>query len=572
MNNPYQKITDILENCESKIPECRYEEDPNTYREKQSPYFKLMLPEITKPVEYNSGGDEIYVVSDLHIAAGRNKKGVYKGTENFFADEPFYRFLEYARRDDVKKTENAVLIINGDVFDFIRIVDYPGRVRNIRWTKRFKSWLKHMKLEKPKVQTEECEKEFLEWQNEILKLGIVKSAEELKNCISKREEDFGLKTDHYKTIYKLIKIKNGHTKFFDALALWISNGNRIILLKGNHDLELWWPEVRNYIRLVLAEKINSLPRFLGGDGDLKNLENILVNNVLPKLKFIDDSVLINKDFYVEHGHRYDRLTMVLDSPVFGKTRSEINIPFGSFFNRYIINKVELFLPFFDNLRPQGNMLSILFKENTALALKLLLRYVPFTIKILLKQHFRYIWFMFGRVTLFVLFMLIPLGVLVYFLIKYSVNIFDPPQIIQTDTFGLGLNEKLIDALKWAGSALLSYLLVRISAWFQLSEPDSLDRFAKLRFEANPDYRIMTMGHTHNPGTYIFSGDKRFYNTGTWIPVIETSTAEVREDKTYTFLHIIPDNENKLHPAEDGLLMRWNDDAGRSEPQILIERK
>ncbi len=557
MNNPYQKISDILKKCESTIPECKYDEDPNTYREKQSPYFKLMLPEITKPVEYNSGEDEIYVVSDLHIAAGRNKKGVYKGTENFFADEPFYRFLEYARRDGVKKAENAVLIINGDVFDFIRIVDYPGRVRKIRLSKRFKSWWKHMKLEKPKVQTEEREKEFLEWQNEIFKVGIEKSLEELKNCISKREEDFGLKTDHYKTIYKLNKIKNGHSKFFDALALWISKGNRIILVKGNHDLELWWPEVRNYIRLILAEKINSLPRFLGGDGDLKNLENILVNNVLPNLKFIDDSVLINKDFYVEHGHRYDKVTMVLDSPVFGKTSSEINIPFGSFFNRYIINKVELFLPFFDNLRPQGNMLSILFKENTALALKLLLRYVPFTIKILLKHHFRYVWFMFGRVALFVLLMLIPIGVLVYFLIKYSINIFDPPQLIQNDPFGLGLNEKLFDALKWVGSALLSYLLARMSAWFQLSEPDSLDRFAKMRLDANPDYRIITMGHTHNPGTYIFSGGKRFYNTGTWIPVIETSTAEVREDKTYTFLHLIPDKEDKkkLIPAEDGLLQR-----------------
>ena len=107
--------------------------------------------------------------------------------------------------------------------------------------------------------------------------------------------------------------------------------------------------------------------------------------------------------------------------------------------------------------------------------------------------------------------------------------------------------------------------------FQLAEPSSLDKFARIRFEGT-NYRIMTMGHTHNPGEYVFQNNKRFYNTGTWIPVIETSTAEVREDKTYIFLHLLRDNEGKLQPADNGLLQRWNDDAGRSDSLVLIERK
>jgi hypothetical protein len=81
-----------------------------------------------------------------------------------------------------------------------------------------------------------------------------------------------------------------------------------------------------------------------------------------------------------------------------------------------------------------------------------------------------------------------------------------------------------------------------------------------------------MGHTHNPGEYFLpESTTRFYNTGTWIPVIETSSAEVREDRMYTFLHLQREGD-RLQTAEGGLLQRWNDDAGRAEPQLLIERK
>ena len=83
---------------------------------------------------------------------------------------------------------------------------------------------------------------------------------------------------------------------------------------------------------------------------------------------------------------------------------------------------------------------------------------------------------------------------------------------------------------------------------------------------------MTMGHTHNPGEYLFNKNKRFYNTGTWIPIIENSTADIREDKTYTFLHLKRDKDNKLFPAENNLIQRWNDDAGRGEDLVLVKRK
>src|SRR5258705_6703020 len=66
----------------------------------------------------------VYVVSDLHLAAGKNANGNYTGTENFFADQAFASFLYHLLDKDAAKKK--LLIINGDFIDFLRIRNYPS--------------------------------------------------------------------------------------------------------------------------------------------------------------------------------------------------------------------------------------------------------------------------------------------------------------------------------------------------------------------------------------------------------------------------------------------------------------
>ena len=555
------QVSEILLKCEENGTAPKYIVNQKTYGEQTSSFFRQSLPVRTEPVNYNSSGEEIFVVSDLHLASGRDYSGVYQGTENFFADDSFLRFINYA--GNIKKTDKALLVINGDIFDFLRITDLPGKIKKNRFSKRFKQALKLNFIPQKKQQyILEPEQEYKEWKTELEKIGIRKTTEELNNSISKKEIKYGLKTNDFKTIYKLLKIKNGHPAFFKALSLWMKQGNKLLILKGNHDLELYWPAVRNYIRLIIAEGI-------ADENKDQKIEDILKGIVLPDITFIDDSVVVDNDFYVEHGHRYDKFCMVLDDPVLKDIPSEINIPFGSFFNRYLLNRIELYYPFLDNVRPSGNVLSILLRENFALGLTILFQYIPVFFKMLSKE-LRYGWFMFNRTFWAVLAVLLPF---------ISIMIFDPGIInkiqeqfskIQSSSDAVSF---ILNQLKNFGTFIISYLLARLVAWLQLNEPSSLNEFAKIRFE-NTDYRIMTMGHTHNPGEYIFQVDnlyRRFYNTGTWIPVVETSTADIREDKTYTFLHLIRDENGKLQ-IFGNCLQRWNDDAGRAEPQILLERK
>jgi UDP-2,3-diacylglucosamine pyrophosphatase LpxH len=277
--------------------------------------------------------------------------------------------------------------------------------------------------------------------------------------------------------------------------------------------------------------------------------------------------VIDDDFYVEHGHRYDKFTMVLDGPTLSDNPCQINIPFGSFFNRYLINRIELFYPFLDNVRPSGNVLPILIKENFPLAIKVLFQHLPFLLRMLSTKR-RYMWYMIHSVLWFSLALIAPVVLLLIFSPAVFVSFFSIFSSLTSESkiFSLVLNQS-----KGLGLLIASYLLSRFAGWFQLEEPSSLDNDAEQRSEGTP-YKIMTMGHTHNPGEYLFNNGCRFYNTGTWIPVIENSTADIREDKTFTFLHLVRNQKNELELGNGRFLERWNDDAGRADCQIVIERK
>src|SRR6478735_4810521 len=107
---------------------------------------------------------EVFVISDLHIAAGLNENGNYDGTENFFADASFSRFLLHLTS---KKTpgKKGLLIINGDFVDFLRIRNIP--------------------------QTPE---DFKTWSNILRDLGILQTPEQLASSITKKEREYGLRT------------------------------------------------------------------------------------------------------------------------------------------------------------------------------------------------------------------------------------------------------------------------------------------------------------------------------------------------------------------------------------------
>jgi hypothetical protein len=543
-------MIELLATCESAGTAAPYIIADGTYREQKGTggFLASCFPEMTTPIPFRSKDEEIFVISDLHIAEGKDELGVRSGLENFFADEAFERFLAFADSAANGRRAKALLVINGDSFDFLRVTRVPSG-----------------------------NGEILAWQQELEKLKILKTPKQLVDSISARERKYGLETDDFKTVFKLMRIRQGHPRFIAALAGWIAKGHRLLMLKGNHDLEIVWPAVRNYIRLMIAETIS----FSANRPGSETIETVLRDIVLPHIHFIDDAVLVDGTLYLEHGHRYDKFTMVLDSPFFDRkgNSGQINIPFGSFFNRYLINRVELAYPFLDKVRPSSNIIPILVRENLPLAAKVFGQQVPLLLRIL-RTNRRYVWFMLGRIVP-ILAAALPVLLYIAWVIYHWVNKGTPPQPPKTDFFHKDILPILTKGLGGVGSLILSYLLTRFVGWAQIVEPSSLDDYARhvLRLSGR-SYPIMTMGHTHNPSacdphakgdSLAEQGPAIFFNSGTWIPVIEVATADVRADRTYTFLHLMRDENGRLAVNPDHL-QRWNDDAGRPDPQLILRPK
>ena len=176
----------------------------------------------------------------------------------------------------------------------------------------------------------------------------------MQNSILPKELEYGFKTHEYKSVWRLICAVHGHRRFFEALAEWIASGNKLVIVKGNHDLEWYWKGVRNTMRIILAEKIVRL----SGIG----IDEILDEFIFPNLFFTDHSVTFNDSVYMEHGNVYDKFSHVQGEPLM-PNQEEINIPFGSFFNRYLINNLEVIFPFLDNVRPRDKILPLLIRDH-----------------------------------------------------------------------------------------------------------------------------------------------------------------------------------------------------------------
>lgn len=465
-------------------------------------------------VKLDSRNRDLYICSDLHLASGRAADGSCSGLEHFYFDDSFRRFLRCAAQRE------SVLIFNGDTIDFFRISSLPHGTADIA-----------------------------EWHDVLKQLGVEKTVNELTAGISgrksARERTYGFKTDDYKSVWRLMTAVRGHPAFFAALAEWLGKGNDIVIIKGNHDLEWYWPCVRNYLRLSLSRMIHEQTGAA--------LFSALHDTVLPRVVFADHAVEIDGALYLEHGHRFDAYSRVLGAPLLGNGR-ELNLPFGSFLNRYLINKIESAYPFVGSVRPREKLLPLLLKQHFFLGLRVLFQHLPFALLIIPKRYYRYL---FSRVLLYalpvLLFVLLTGWALYHWIAAAATGV--------SSFFSSAAAGLLKEPAYLFGSALLSYLATRIIAYFHLAEPDSLAEDARSLLSNRPGLRFVSFGHTHNPESFEMNG-RFFWNTGTWIPIIELSSAAIRHDRTFTFLHL----KSGLTAGE---LLRWNDDAERAEPLVLI---
>ena len=208
------------------------------------------------------------IISDLHLGAGLQPDGNWSALEDFRFADVFRRFLE-----QIGRPGNTDLIIAGDFIDFWQILPELDEKR-------------------------------------VAELGPTE-----QDSLAKLE----------------VAIKQHRKTFLDLSEFTWFRGNRLIIVPGNHDVDLLWPRVRDRLQqqfgLPLGQKL-----------------------------FFTNACYESDGVYVEHGHQYDAANRFRNANAPFATddnstrRLETN--WGSVFMSRFYNRVELEQPFIDNLAPE----------------------------------------------------------------------------------------------------------------------------------------------------------------------------------------------------------------------------
>jgi UDP-2,3-diacylglucosamine pyrophosphatase LpxH len=226
------------------------------------------------------------VVSDIHLAdiePPHSHGPLWKKYKNpeFFIDGAFLDFLRHVQSEAKQPIE---LILNGDIFDFDTVMTLPTTpIFPIGWLERHR----------------------------------------------------GLNPEEAKSHFKISTILDTHPVWIGALKEFIANGNKVIFVIGNHDIELHWPKVQAEIR-SRAEDTKS-----------------------PSLiTFADWFYVSNQDTLIEHSNQYDPYSMCMNPmKPFIKKHNEVTlrIPFGNLAGKYMVNGMGMMNPHSENSYIKGSI-------------------------------------------------------------------------------------------------------------------------------------------------------------------------------------------------------------------------
>ncbi len=443
-------------------------------------------------------------------------------TENFVSDQAFERWLH-----GNLPAEKKLLVLNGDTFDFVRIANCPS-----------------------------TPDEFAKWHSLLVRLGVAKSIEQLQAAISKKEKRYGLQTDDYKSVWKLLQIAQGHHEFFRALACWIEHGGSLLVTKGNHDLELYWPLVRKALYLFLKDELKD------AGASASAIQRV----------FYCDSWLRIHNVYLEHGHMYDPQQEMSKGPVLPEQPAQLNLPLATFVARYLINQLEELEPFLGCLRPTERVMWIVLRKHPIAGIGMLRRSLTFVWRALHLTSTRGIfWYGIFLFAVILPFLVAMLSVL-FLVPKFRTWIFTGWHKL---SLVVGLGGLLAPYLVAAGRELYK----KFSAWrekrrrtMQIGEDDLAkgvyENIKHLPFpKASRIYAVM--GHTHDQDVQRLpdiKGCKVLYlNTGTWTPVWPDDRPDLDGQVLFPFVCFHKDGTGEYHHA----YCEWRDDRGHSaEPYIL----
>ena len=440
---------------------------------------------------------ELIIISDLHLSEGWNPvtKRLSRN-EDFFFDLSFQRFLQHLAGRAERGEFFYKLIINGDFVDFLQFTSVP----------------------------------------EDETIGGEK--------ISKREKELGLGTSATKTLWKLNILMNGHWIFFYALKEFVSRGNKVIIIPGNHDIEWIMPEVQQRFKEKLSTDI----------ADDKKTEFIERIQFVPWFYYDP-----NLSVFIEHGSQYDEINSFDYFLCPYRQDGTMDLPAGSFFVRYLFNRVEQYYPFADNMKPMSKFILWALRR-----LKTWFAWPPWS----------------ARIVEFIKFFLNTLAKAGPIDKNWQKELdLRQAKELQETAHTSNLTIAQIQNLKknWVPSALHHFSQLGLLKSFRNNS--NLDSAYYLKQAVNIQQilgvRYVVFGHTHEADIQPLwekPGDKKpeYVNSGTWTKTFAANYEEtlLKGENEFVYVHIKYHEEKKDIKME---LLRWNDSIREGERVRLFEQ-
>ncbi len=273
--------------------------------------------------------NDCLVVSDLHLGEGRRSDTPrYSPMEEFFHDEAFARMLGHFQQRYAGDPDGLGLVLNGDTFDFLTTTEIPD-------------------------------------DSEATMRGFE---------VRPAERRFGLNPTPSKSAWKLERIMAGHPVFFGALARFVAAGHRVEILRGNHDLELYFEPVQQAL-------LRGLGAFADGPSPQQAAERV---------RFHQWFLLDPQRLYIEHGNQYESSNSIRYPlrPLLperrrrGEGEDVLDYPLGSMFVRYFYNSVQRINPYSPKLVSFEQYLEFMRRYNLIDLLRIAREHYPFFMRTL----------------------------------------------------------------------------------------------------------------------------------------------------------------------------------------------
>lgn len=484
---------------------------------------------------------ELLIVSDLHLGRGFNPAtNHWHRLETFFYDDDFRSFCEWLCRDAAERGARVALVLNGDVLDLLRIEPQADHAAG----------------------------------------GI--------------ERRFGPPVTAPVAASMVRAILCGHPAFADALAAVLAAGHEVILLPGNHDLELQWEPVQDEVRRAVASRLAA--RGAPADG-------------LARLRFEPWFLYEPGRIWVEHGCQYDpenafRFPLrrkLADSPE-AVTLAERDMPFGNFFQKYLYNafgSINFIVP---SSRANYRYFRYLLANRPRLLLSVVRSHGPFLLQLLRRlarapaaawqreaeqahaaelaelaarsglgarlheiDGLRYVGADAARAASGLLRQGAKLAAGTAVVAVAAMLVWAATwQALDSLMLGFGWKALLSLVLYLVFGAVGLTALVAAALRVPVDAPPRALGAAAARIAELADVPLVVFGHSHDEGVSRIprpSGGAWYFNTGTWIAVFADDVLVLRERVQYTFLRV---------RGVEGELLQWSPGRGRPMPVVLLE--